>query len=304
MHAPDAMMVFDRALVRRHRDRAAAGPNDHDFLFAETADRLMERLTMVRRPFASVLDLGSRRGVLTRMLGARTGTTTVIAADPAPAMARLSTGPAIAAEAEFLPFAEGCFDLVASNGALHWVNDLPGALVQVRRCLRPDGLFLACLFGGETLSELRRCLLEAELALTGGISPRVSPFAGLRDAAGLLQRAGFALPVADSDTLTVTYADAFALLRDLRGMGETNALLTRHRRPATRALFLEAARRYQAEYAESDGRIVATFEVLFLSGWAPAASQPQPLRPGSAARSLAEALGTCEMPAGDLIGRG
>jgi SAM-dependent methyltransferase len=183
--------------------------------------------------------------------------------------------------------------------SLHWVNDLPGALLQIRQALRPDGLFLAAMFGGETLHELRHALLDAELAVTGGVSPRVSPMADLRDGAGLLQRAGFALPVADRDLITVAYADPFALLRDLRAMGETNAARLRSRAPLRRAVLAEAARLYGERHRHPDGRVRASFEILYLSGWAPAATQQRPLRPGQATTRLADALGVEERKAGD-----
>jgi SAM-dependent methyltransferase len=213
-------------------------------------------------------------------------------------MARRAPPPALALDEEALPFSPASFDLVVSALSLHWVNDLPGALVQIRAALEPDGLFLAALLGGDTLRELRLALLEAESAIEGGASPRVSPFADLRDAAGLLQRAGFALPVADSDTLTVTWADPLALMRELRGMGETNAVAARRKEVARRETLFAASARYQAQFGTTDGRIPASFQVIYLAGWAPDASQQQPLRPGSAASRLAEALGTREISAG------
>jgi NADH dehydrogenase [ubiquinone] 1 alpha subcomplex assembly factor 5 len=206
--------------------------------------------------------------------------------------------PVVVGEEEFLPFAPGSFDLVLSLLNLHWVGDLPGALVQIRHALKPDGLFLAVMFGLGTLAELRECLLQAESEIHGGAGPRISPFADLRDGAGLLMRAGFALPVADAETLRVTYPDALALMRDLRGMGETNALTTRPQRFAGRALFARAAALY-CERHGNEGRVPAQFQLLFLTGWAPHESQQSPLRPGSARHRLAEALGTIEQPAGD-----
>ena len=179
---------------------------------------------------------------------------------------------------------------------LHWANDPVGQLVQCRRALRPDGLFLGVLFGGQTLAELRACLAESEVSVTGGLSPRVLPMAEIRDLGGLLQRAGFALPVADSATRTVTYADAGRLMTDLRAMGEANALEGRLRRPTRRGVFAQAAMRYAAGFPAPEGRIRATFEMIFLTGWAPDDSQPKPLRPGSAARRLADALGSAEQP--------
>ncbi|AWK87913.1 methyltransferase domain-containing protein [Azospirillum thermophilum] len=297
MTTSDSMTVFDRALVRRRRDRAAAGFPDHSFLFEEVADRLADRLEDVRRGFPLALDLGSHDGAMARALkgpgGWRKGIERLVACDLSPAFARAagrSADAAVAADEEALPFAPESFDLVVSNLSLHWVNDLPGALVQIRQALKPDGFFCAALLGGETLTELRRCLYEAEMAVAGGVSPRVSPFAEIKDAGALMQRAGFALPVVDGDTLTVTYSDALALMRDLRGMGESNAVLARRKVPASRALLFETARRYAELHAEPDGRIPATFQVLYLAGWSPHESQQQPLKPGCGEVPLAEAL--------------
>ena len=298
----DPIRVFDRRRVARHRDRAAAGLDAHGFLFETIGERLADRLDDVRRQFPLALDLGCHDGTLGRLLGRRGGIETLIQSDLSERYARKAAAPnapSLVADEEALPFAGGSFDLVLSNLSLHWVNDLPGALLQIRHALKPDGLFLAALFGSETLGELRESLLAAESALTGGAHRRVAPFADLRDAAGLLQRAGFALPVADSDTITVTYDDAFRLMADLRGMGEQAALLDAPRGLASRRLFAAAAQHYAERHAEPDGRIRATFRIVFLTGWAPHESQQKPLRPGSAAARLAEALETEEHPAGD-----
>jgi SAM-dependent methyltransferase len=206
------------------------------------------------------------------------------------AFLRCAPGPRVAADPELVPFGDASFDLVASTLALHWTADLPGALVQLRRALKPDGLLLAAMFGGQTLIELRTVLFEAELAEEGGVSPRVSPAIELADAAALLQRAGFALPVADSETITVTYPDMFALLRDLRGMGETNALEGRRRCGLRRATLGRAAALYAERFGDGAGRVRATFEILFLCGWAPHPSQAKPLPRGSATARLADAL--------------
>ena len=296
---------FDRSAVRRHRDRAAAGLAAHDFLIREVADRLADRVGDINRRFERAVVMGSPGGALAGALRATGRIGHLCAADLSPGFAAKTRGMADAlfvADEESLPLAPGSVDLVASCLSLHWVNDLPGALVQIRRALRPDGLFLAALFGADTLDELRRALLEAEIAVSGGAAPRVSPFVELADAAALLQRAGFALPVADADTLTVTYGDAFALMRDLRGMGEQSALCARPRSFTRRQTLMEAAARYQASCADGDGRIPATFRVLFLTGWAPSPEQQRPLRPGSAETSLADALETQERPAGDPPG--
>ncbi|SMH56441.1 methyltransferase domain-containing protein [Azospirillum agricola] len=288
MASSDSMTVFDRALVRRRRDRAVSEFTNHSFLFDEIAERLADRLEDVLRPFPMALDVGCHDGAVGRALAGRKGIERLVACDLSPGFARVARG--IAADEEFLPFAPGSFDLVVSNLSLHWVNDLPGALVQMRQALKPDGFFCGAMLGGETLFELRRCLYEAELEQAGGVSPRVSPFAEIKDAGGLLQRAGFALPVVDSDTLTVTYSDAFALMRELRGMGETNTVLARRKVPATRGLLFDAARRYAELYAEPDGRIPVTFQILYLAGWSPHESQQQPLKPGSGEIPLGQAL--------------
>ncbi len=270
MNIPDQILVFDRALKRRHHDRAAAGFAAHSVLFESVAEHLIERLSDVKRSFASVLDLGSHNGILARRFAEKKNSF-VVAADVSEKMLRPLAMPCVAADEELLPFAAGSFDLVASNLSLHWVNDLPGALAQIKNALRPDGLFLATVFGGRTLHELRGCLMEAELSVTGGVSPRLSPTIELQTASALLQRAGFSLPVADQETIRLTYPDAFALMRDLRGMGEANAHLHRLRTPARHAVFTEAVRLYRMRYGAADGRIPATFEVLFLHGWKAAA---------------------------------
>ena len=298
----DAMNLFDRTLLRRRRDRAAVNLTAHDFLFAEVAERLTERLDDVTRKFPRALDLGCHGGALARALGRRGGVETLVQCDLSPAMARAAASagrPSLAADEEALPFAPRSFDLVMSVLSLHWVNDLPGALIQIRQALKPDGLFLGALFGGETLGELRAALMEAELAEEAGASPRVSPFAEVRDAGALLQRAGFALPVADVDTIPVTYPDALALMRDLRGMGESNALVERRRTPTRRATLARTAAIYAEKFGRADGRVPATFQVITLTAWAPHPCQPKALAPGSARSRLADALGTEELPAGD-----
>jgi SAM-dependent methyltransferase len=203
------------------------------------------------------------------------------------------------ADEEALPFADATLDLVVSLLALQSVNDLPGMLVQVRRALKPDGLFLAALLGGDTLSELRRSFAAAEAEIEGGASPRVAPFVDTREAGALLQRAGFALPVADVDRITVRYASPFDLMRDLRRMGATNPLVERRRVPLRRATLMRMAQLYAEWFSDPDGRLRASFDVVWLSGWAPHASQPQPLKPGSARARLADALGTKEISLGE-----
>lgn len=205
-------------------------------------------------------------------------------------MIRQAPAPRIVCDEEFLPFRMGSLDLVSSALTLHWVNDLPGTLIQARQALRPDGLFIAALFGGETLKELRESLMQAELECEGGVSPRISPFADVRDLGSLLQRAGFALPVVDADPITVRYETAFHLLRDLKAMGETSALNDRRRVPLRRQTLLRMAEIYQERFADADGRIRATFEFLYATGWAPHESQQKPLKPGSAEVKLEDAL--------------
>jgi SAM-dependent methyltransferase len=298
---PDSMQVFDRAAVRRHRDRAAqrrfpnvtAGAGDGEFLFRESAERLIDRLDDVTVTFARALDLGCRGGIVGRLLAGSGKVGHLVQCDLSPAMARWATNnarPSFAADEEALPVGEGALDLVLSNLALHWVNDLPGALIQIRRALKPDGLFLAALFGPDTLKELRACLLEAEAETSGGAGRRVSPFTDVRDAGGLLSRAGFALPVVDADTVTVTYPDMIHLLADLRAMGETNAVVGRRPGLSRRDMFARAAALYTARDSDSRGRIVATFQIVTLTAWAPHPREQKPLRPGSALTALADAL--------------
>lgn len=299
MEIPETAAVFDRGLVRARRERAAGGLAAHDFLLREVGERLADRLADFTRTFPVALDLGCHGGEFGRVLGRRGGVRTLVQADLSVAMARRAGGHAVVADEEFLPFAAGGFDLVASLLSLHWVNDLPGVLAQISRILKPDGLMLAALFGGTTLGELRGALLAAELELEGGGSPRVAPFAELSDLGGLLQRAGLALPVVDRDTITISYPDPFALMRDLRGMGEGNAMRQRRRRPTRRAVLTRAAEIYRARHGTADGRVPATFQVLYMTGWRPHSSQQQALRPGAAGARLADALGTTERPAGD-----
>jgi malonyl-ACP O-methyltransferase BioC len=291
---------FDRRAVRRHRDRAAAAFDAHAFLFDEIGDRLLDRLADIRRPFAHVLELGCRDGRLSdRLASAELFARTEISERMARAAMARAPLPTAVADEELLPFADGSFDLVVSNLSLHWVNDLPGALAQIHRALRPDGLLLASLFGGETLTELRQSLLAADVAVSDGASPRVSPFCDVRDAAHLLARAGFALPVADVDRLSVTYGDVAALMRDLRGMGETNALTLRRRAFTPRATIAAADEHYRRAFPAKDNRLGATFEVIYLAAWRPHESQQKPLRPGAATTRLADALGSREQPADD-----
>ncbi len=298
----DSMSIFDRRALRAHRARAAPGLGGHDFLFREIAGRLGERLEEMTRKFPQALDLGCHTGILAEILDERGGVETLVQCDLAPEMARAAARngcPSLAADEEALPFAPASFDLVLSALSLHWVNDLPGTLLQLRQVLKPDGLLLVAMLGGETLRELRDALMEAEIAEEEGASPRVSPFADVRDAGGLLQRAGFALPLVDKDSIPVTYPGALALMRDLRGMGEANAVHTRRKSATRRATLLRAAAVYEEKHADAQGRLTAIFEVIYLTAWAPAPDQPKALKPGSAQASLAEALGATKRPAGE-----
>jgi SAM-dependent methyltransferase len=277
------MDIFDRAAVRRHRDRAAGRVGAVADILEDAADRLLDRIDDTTRRFTRALDIGGR-GIVATKLRAR-GIATV-ACDLSLAMAARAGAPAVAADEELLPFAPASFDLVVASLSLHWVNDLPGALIQIRQALAPDGLFLASLPALGTLAELRTALTEAEAALTGGAAPRVSPFADLRDCAGLLQRAGFALPVADAEDIALAYATPLALLRDLQAAGESNATRLRDRRVPHRALFPAAL----AALPVHDGRHPVILRLAVMTGWAPAPTQPQPLPRGSGQVNLAEAL--------------
>lgn len=289
----EGSIVFDRALGRLRLTRALA--DYPDFLLQRAVQDLEERLAAVLRRFAVAADLGTPLPISGPVLLAK--------ADCLLRMAEAEGGPAdLIGDLERLPLAPACLDLAVSLLALHGVNDLPGALIQIRRALRPDGLFIGCLLGGRTLNELRQVLLEAEAETTGGVSPRIAPFADLRDLGSLLQRAGFALPVVDSEVVTVRYRDMFGLLRDLRAMGWSNTLSDRRRAGMRRDTLLRAAALYAERFADTDGRLRATFEIVWLSGWAPHESQQKPLRPGSAKARLADALGVPEIGTGDRVG--
>ncbi len=288
-----APVIFDRALHARRLDRAAAHFERADFLERRAAEDLVERLEVVNRRFDLALELGARGGSLPAALAASPAAAKVgglVRCGLSPAMLARTPGLRVVGDEERLPFGPATFDLVVSCLSLHWVNDLVGALIQVRRCLKPDGLFLGAMLGGATLSELRACLLEAEVRVRGGAGPRVSPFADITDAGALLQRAGFALPVVDTDQVRVRYDHPLALLADLRAMGETSVLVDRPATPLTRAVLFHAFDLYAERHALPDGRIEATFEILTITGWAPHPDQPKPLRPGSAKMRLADAL--------------
>ncbi|HZK98793.1 MAG TPA: methyltransferase domain-containing protein [Caulobacteraceae bacterium] len=292
MNAPG--QIFDRLLHRRRLDRAAGSAGAADFLRRRAAEDLAERLALVNRRFPIALEIGARHGAFGRVLALGEAIDKVdllVQSDLSAAMLSGRSGARVAADEVRLPFAPGSLDLVVSCLALHWVGDLVGALIQLRRALKPDGLLLVAFLGGSTLIELRRSLLEGEAELTGGAGPRVSPFADAFDAAGLLQRAGFALPVVDIDKVVVRYDHPLQLIADLRAMGETNVLVDRPGKPLTRRSLGRAWEVYADRFSGPDGRISATFEILTLTGWAPHPGQPRPLRPGSAKVRLADALG-------------
>ena len=272
-----APILFDRSLLELHRARAErlAVPGS-DFLLARTIEDMVDRLSTVNRHFEQAVDIGSLSPALAAAL-AENG--------QGGAVQRVRLG-----ENEHLPIEPGTVDLAVSALTFQWVNDLPGLLAQIKRALKPDGLLLATLVGGDTLNELRAVLTEAESDVRGGAAPRIAPFADVRDIGALLQRAGFALPVTDADRITVRYDSMFHLMRDLRAMGATNALIARDPRPLTRAVLARAATLYAERYADADGRIRATFELIALSGWSPHESQQKPLKPGSAKMRLADAL--------------
>jgi len=293
---PHSPIVFDRALLRERMRRALArGPET--FLIDRVAADLAERLGAVLRQFGVAVDLGTPTEAVRDALADNAAIGMLVAAS---ALARRA--PAIVADEEALPLRDGSLDLVVSALALQFVNDLPGALVQIRRALKPDGLFLAALLGGDTLGELRQSFAAAESEVEGGVSPRVAPFADVREMGALLQRAGFALPVTDVERLTVRYSSPFILMSELRRMGATNALAERRRTPLRRATLARMAEVYAQRFADPDGKIRATFEVIWLSGWAPHESQQKPLRPGSAQVRLADALGTREIGTGEKAG--
>jgi SAM-dependent methyltransferase len=288
MAAPN---IIDRHVLRRRLARIARRPGQEArFLLDRAIDDLAVRLGVVERRFERAVALGGFGRSLADRLAESDRTGTVYQMEISSALARDSTVPAFVGDEENLPVAPASVDLIASTLALQYVNDLPGALFQIRQALRPDGLFLASLFGGQTLQELRQAFMESELNLRGGAGPRFLPLADVRDLGGLLQRAGFALPVADRDVITVRYSDAFDLMRDLKAMGASNMLADRERTPMRRDVMLAAAENYQQRFSDPDGRIRATFEIISLSGWAPHESQQKPAAPGSARISLTDVL--------------
>jgi SAM-dependent methyltransferase len=295
MNAPNAL--FDRDVVRLRLARAMRS-GFVEMLVQRACDDLAERLGAITRAFPLAADLGTPTAAAVDLLRGRSGTEFVVRLAPGQAGGPID----VVADEEALPLAPASLHLVTSILALHAVNDLPGTLVQVRRALKPDGLFLGCLLGGGSLKELRACLMQAESEIEGGVSPHVAPFLDVRDAGGLLQRAGFALPVTDLESVTVRYRHPLALLHDLRGMGMGNALTARKRTPMRRETLARAMALYGERHRDPDGKVRASFDIVWLSGWAPHASQQTPLKPGSAKARLADALKATEINAGEKAG--
>jgi len=289
-----AHRIFDRDLLERRRDRFAANATRHDFLLERVAEDLADRLSLIRRRFPIGLNLGAGHGVLSRRLRQLGTIDLLIDVERSNRLLALCDGPRVRGDEELLPFKTASLDLVVSALTLHLVNDLPGTLIQIARALKPDGLFLAALPGGRTLHELRQAFLDAESDVQGGSSPHIAPFADVRDLGALLQRAGFALPVADVDTIPITYPSPLHLMRDIQAMGASNMLVERRKVPLPRSTLLRAAEIYSERYSDPEGRVPATVEIITLTGWAPHENQQKPQRPGSARMRLADALGTVE----------
>ncbi len=280
-------IVFDRQALRRNRNRAANNFAAHDFLVREVAERLYDKYRDINRTFNHILDLGCHDGALAERLKDKF----IINQDLSGKFLATCKGHRVQADEELLPYKPSSLDLVLSNLSLHWVNDLPGCLAQIKQALKPDGLFLGAVLGGETLTELRQCLMEAEVNIRGGASLRISPFVDVRNAGSLLQRAGFALPVVDTDRITVTYENAFKLMQELRGMGEGNILTKRARSLTSPRVMMECARIYHDKFTDHRGRITVTFDIIYMMGWSPHKSQQQPLKPGQGKVSLSDVFG-------------
>lgn len=291
--------IFDRALICQRRARFAQQITDYDFLLRHVAQDFSDRLSFVLRTFERGLDFGAHHGLIGQNIRQLENVGEVIALDSCSPLLAQCKRPCVIANEEVLPFRDACFDLIVSGLSLQFVNDLPGTLLQLRRALKPDGLLLASLIGGRTLWELREAFTLAEEETLGGISPRVAPFADVRDCGHLLQRAGFALPVTDVETLTVNYESVFKLMQDLRHMGAANALVHRVRAPLKRQTLFRMVEIYQSKFGLENGKIPATFDILTLTAWGPDQNQQKPLRPGSAKTKLADALGTDEKPLGE-----
>jgi SAM-dependent methyltransferase len=295
----DDRVLFDRKLLRERRARFAGEISAREAVLAHVAREIAERVSLMLRPFPLALDLGAYRGLLGRQVAALPSVGAMIYAESVFDFAARCPPPALVCDEDLLPFKAASLNLIVSGLALHRVNDLPGALIQIRQSLAPDGLFMAALLGAGALFELREALIEAEAKAQGGASPRVAPFGDVRAYGALLQRAGFALPVADAERLTLLYPNPREAMREIRALGGGNVLLARSRRPLGRHTLARAEDIYRARHGTPDGQVKATFEIVYISGWGPDQSQQKPLKPGSAARRLADALGTTEQTAGD-----
>ena len=295
--------IFDRDLLRIRRTRHSATASDYDFLLKRATEDIKDRLVAISRDFTNVLDLGAHHGILGRALLQRGDVKTLVSLEDCPQLLNQCEGIKVLSDMEFLPLAPQRYELITSALSLHFINDLPGLLLQVRQLLKPDGLFIAVFPGGRSFYELRDAFTTAEEELEGGASPRISPYVDVREAGALLQRAGYTLPVSDVDTLTISYETPFHLLKELQSMGASNILLERSRKPLRRATLMRMAEIYTQKYADNTGRINATLELVTITGWSPHESQQKPLRPGTATTRLAEALGTHEKSAGEKAGQ-
>lgn len=295
----DNSKLFDRALLRRRRARFAAEIGEREFLISHVASEITERVEIMLRDFPRALDLGAYHGLLGARVAALPSVGAMTYAESVFEYAVRCPRPSLVCDEDFLPFADKSFNLIVSGLALHRVNDLPGSLIQIRRALAPDGLFMAAVLGSGALIELRECLLKAEEEIAGGASPRVAPFGDVRSYGALLQRARFALPVADAEDFTVLYPSPRALMNEIRALGGGNVLMARAKAPLSKATLARAEALYRERHSTKDGKVKATFQFVFMSGWAPDKSQQQPLKPGSARTRLADALKTEERSAGD-----
>ncbi len=295
----DPQTLFDRSLLRARRARFAHEIGAREFLIAHVAQEITERIGLMLRNFPRALDLGAYHGLLGRTVRALPSVGEMIYAESVFDYASRCPGPSVVCDEDVLPFKDGSFNLIASGLALHRVNDLPGSLIQIRRALQPDGLFMGACLGAGALLELRECLIEAEGKIAGGASPRIAPFGDVRSYGALLQRAGLALPVADAENLRVVYDSPRDLMREIRALGGGNVLMARSKTPLPRRTLLRAEEIYRTRHGTPDGKITATFQFVYMSAWGPDAGQQQPLRPGSARTRLADALKTEEISAGD-----
>ena len=279
--------IFDREVLRMRRDKTAPQFERHDFLLKEVTLRLLDNLDDIKRDFHKILNIGGHPKLMQKYFA----NDFMVNQDLSIKRIEDHLSPRIQADEEFLPIKKNALDLVFCALNLHWINDLPGALVQIFQSLKPDGLFMGATLGGETLYELRTAMMKADIELLGGIRPHASPLMDVRDAGGLLQRAGFSLPVVSTERITVTYSDAFGLMKELKGMGENNALLKGYKGLTTARHMIKVAEIYATDFADEDGRIPVTFDILYFQGWVPHESQQKPLKPGSAKMSLKDALG-------------